>query len=387
MNMEDPYDKFTIVSMVEYMHLRAPLYIGRIGDGTSMHDGIYTLIRKIIESRLEEYRAKLLDTIDVYTKYDEKRVSIRDNGTAINLERLIEYIHYSNSKKPKRQISIEYDFWYVVVNGMSKYFEIHSYQDGIARRVVSEYGKITCDKSFPTQEKNGTYVCFEPDETIFGDFKYDTLLTYDVLDCYSYVSPGLTIKHNDAWIEAPDGLADLIRYTIYTSQALYPIIHLVGDNIEVAFTHLKDLLLVQESSTYLNRWKTVPNEHSNESRIFLSFVNGTITELGGTHQESLITGIVKTMRNYYGRNYSPNDILNGIVAAISIWVKEPIFADAGKYKLGGTNFSTDGESIRQGVNDFIKPALSEFLRDNKDVAESIKSVIKTNGLSQANKIK
>ena len=153
MTMDDPYDKFPVVSMVEYMHLRAPLYIARIGNGTSIHDGIYTLIRKIIESRLEEYKAKLLDTIDVYTKYDGKRVLIRDNGTAINLERLIEYIHYSNSKKPKRQISIEYDSWYVVVNGMSKYFEIHSYQDGIARRVVSEYGKITCDKSFPTQEK------------------------------------------------------------------------------------------------------------------------------------------------------------------------------------------------------------------------------------------
>ena len=318
---------------------------------------------------------------------NEKRVLIRDNGSAINLERLIEYIHYSNSKNPNKHISIEYDFWFVVVNGMSKYFEIHSYQDGIARKVISEYGKITCDNTFPTQEKNGTYVCFEPDETIFGDFKYDSNLIYDVLDSYSYLTTGLTLRYNDALIEAPNGLADLIRYTIYSSHALYPIIHFVGENIEVAFTHVNDPLFVQESSTYLNRWKSLSNEHSNESRIFLSFVNGTITELGGTHQESLITGIVKTMRDYYSRNYSPNDILNGIVAAISIWVKEPIFADAGKYKLGGPNFSTDGESIRQGVNDFIKPALSEFLRDNKDVAESIKSVIKTNGLSQANKIK
>ena len=375
MNIDDPYDKFPVVSMVEYMHLRAPLYIARIGDGTSMHDGIYTLIRKIIGSRLEEYRAKLLDTIDVYTKYDEKRVSIRDNGTAINLERLIEYIHYSNSKKPKRQISIEYDFWYVVVNGMSKYFEIHSYQDGIAKRVVSEYGKITCDNTFPTQEKNGTYVCFEPDETIFGDFKYDSNLIYDVLDSYSYLTPGLTFKSNDALIEAPNGLADLIRYTIYSSHALYPIIHFVGKNIEIAFTHVNDPLLVQESSTYLNRWKSVPNEHSNESRIFLSFVNGTITELGGTHQESLITGIVKTMRDYYGRNYSPNDILNGIVAAISIWVKEPIFADAGKYKLGGPNYSTDGKNIEQSIGDFIKHKLNDYLASHSEVSETIKQLI------------
>lgn len=377
------------ISLVEYMHLQPQLFLGRIGDGSSIHDGIYTLIRKIIESRLEEFRMKLLDTIEVFTyTYDEKRVTIRDNGKGINLERLIEYIHYSHNKDRNNHTTIEHDYWFVAVNGMSKYFEIQSFQNGNARRVVTEFGKIVIDTIFPTQKENGTYVSFEPDETIFGDFKYDTLLTYDVLDCYSYVSPGLTIKHNDAWIEAPDGLADLIRYTIYTSQSLYPIIHLVGDNIEVAFTHVHDPWLVPEGSSFLKRWRSLsPNEYSDTSSIFLSFVNGTITELGGVHQTSLRTSIVKTIRDFFGRNYYPSDILNGIVAAISIWVKEPLYEDAGRYKLGGTNFSTDGESIRQGVNDFIKPALSEFLRDNKDVAESIKSVIKTNGLSQANKIK
>lgn len=200
-------------------------------------------------------------------------------------------------------------------------------------------------------------------------------MIYEVLDSFSYLTSGLTLRYNDALIEAPNGLADLIRYTIYSSHALYPIIHFVGENIEVAFTHLKDLLLVQESSTYLNRWKTVPNEHSNESRIFLSFVNGTITELGGTHQESLITGIVKTMRDYYGRNYSPNDILNGIVAAISIWVKEPIFADAGKYKLGGPNYSTDGKNIEQTIGDFIKHKLNDYLASHSEVSETIKQLI------------
>ena len=376
------------ISLVEYMHLQPQLFLGRIGDGSSIHDGIYTLIRKIIESRLEEFRMKLLDTIEVFTyTYDEKRVTIRDNGKGINLERLIEYIHYSHNKDRNNHTTIEHDYWFVAVNGMSKYFEIQSFQNGNARRVVTEFGKIVIDTIFPTQKENGTYVSFEPDETIFGDFKYDTLLTYDVLDCYSYVSPGLTIKHNDAWIEAPDGLADLIRYTIYTSQALYPIIHLVGDNIAVAFTHVHDPWLVPEGSSFLKRWRSLsPNEYSDTSSIFLSFVNGTITELGGVHQTSLRTSIVKTIRDFFGRNYYPSDILNGIVAAISIWVKEPLYEDAGRYKLGGTNFSTDGESIRQGVNDFIKPALSEFLRDNKDVAESIKSVIETNGLSQANKI-
>ena len=384
MKRKDPYDKFRKVSRIEHMHLCSQLYIGQIGDGTSIRDGIYTLIRKIFESRLEEFRMKRLDTIEVNT-IDEKRVSIRDNGSAINLERLIEYIHFSNAKNQKRHEPINYDFWFVAVNGMSKYFEIHSYQNGIARCLVSEYGKIVSDKTFPTQEKNGIYVCFEPDETIFGDFKYDTVLIHHVLDSYSYLTTGLTIKYNNARISAPYGLADLIRNTIYSSHALYPIIHFAGDNIEVAFTHVHAPWLVQKDSAFFNQRKTVSaNEHSNVSSIFLSFVNGIITELGGVHQTSLKTSIVKTMRDFFGCNYNSNDILNGIVAASSIWVKEPLFEDAGKYKLGGTYYSTDGKSIKQSVGDLIKKKLKDYLCDHTDIADIIKSKINENNRSRKN---
>ena len=384
MKRKDPYDKFRKVSRIEHMHLCSQLYIGQIGDGTSIQDGIYTLIRKIFESRLEEFRMKRLDTIEVNT-IDEKRVSIRDNGSAINLERLIEYMHFSNTKNQKRHEPIDYDFWFVAVNGMSKYFEIHCYQNGIARSVVSEYGKIVSDKTFPTQEINGIYVCFEPDETIFGDFKYDTVLIHHVLDSYSYLTTGLTIKYNNARISAPYGLADLIRNTIYSSHALYPILHFAGDNIEVAFTHVHDPWLVQKDSAFFNQRKTVSaNEHSNVSSIFLSFVNGIITELGGVHQTSLKTSIVKTMRDFFGCNYNSNDILNGIVAAVSIWVKEPLFEDSGKYKLGGTYDSTDSKRIKQSVGDLIKKKLKDYLCDHTDIADIIKSKINENNRSRKN---
>lgn len=384
MKRKDPYSQFRIVSRIEHMHLCTQLYIGQIGDGTSIQDGIYTLIRKIFESRLEEFRMKMLDTIEVNT-IGEKRVSMRDNGSAINLERLIKYIHFSNAKNQKRHEPIDYDFWFVAANGMSKDFEIHCYQNGIARSVVSEYGKIVSDKTFPTQEKNGIYVCFEPDETIFGDFKYDTVLIHDVLDSYSYLTTGLTIKNNNARISAPYGLADLIRNTIYSSHALYPIIHFAEDNIEVAFTHVHAPWLVQKDSAFFNQRKTVSaNEHSNVSSIFLSFVNGTITELGGVHQTSLKTSIVKTMRDFFGSNYNSNDILNGIVAAVSIWVKEPLFEDSGKYKLGGTYDSTDGKSIKQSVGDLIKKKLKDYLCDHTDIADIIKSKINENNRSRKN---
>ena len=378
LNTDEGYNKLRTLCRIEHMHLQPQLYLGRIGDGSSIHDGIYTLIRKIIESRLEEFRMKLLDTFEVHTYTDNvKRVTIQYNGKEKDLVRLIEDINYSNSIDYNNHISNENDFWFGVVNGMSKYFEIQRFQNGFVRKVVTEYGKIVSNTIFPTQKGNGTYVSFEPDETIFGNFKYDSHLTYEVLDNYSYVTPGLTIKYNDAWICAPYGLADLIGYTIfYSFDALYPIIHFVEENIEVAFTHIHNLSLVKEGSSFLKRYRTLsPNEYYDKSSIFLSFVNGTITELGGIHQESLKTSIVKTIRDFFGRNFNSNDILNGIVAAISIWVKDPLFEDSGRYRLGGTNFSTDGKCIKQSVGDFIEHKLNDYLATHSEVAISIKHII------------
>ena len=351
------YDEGNIQTLtgLEHIRLRPGMYIGKLGDGSSTDDGIYVLLKEVFDNSIDEFKMKAGDRIEVNVE-DNLRISVRDYGRGIPQGKLIESVSILNtsgkfdSKAFKKSIGLN-GVGVKAVNALSSHFEVHSYREGKVRKAVFECGKLVSDTTEPTTDENGTYIYFEPDATKFVNYKFHDEIVENMLRNYTYLNIGLTIMYNGRRILSRHGLEDLLKDRM-TSDALYPIVHLQGDDIEIAFTHA--------------------NQYGEE---YYSFVNGQHTTQGGTHQSAFKEHIARTIKEFYGK-YEYGDIRTGIVAAISINVEEPIFESQTKIKLGSTTMSPDGVSINKYVGDFIKQEVDNYLHIHQDVAEVLENKIK-----------
>ena len=351
------YDEGNIQTLtgLEHIRLRPGMYIGRLGDGSSSEDGIYVLLKEVFDNSIDEFKMKAGDRIEVNVE-DNLRISVRDYGRGIPQGKLIESVSILNtsgkfdSKAFKKSIGLN-GVGVKAVNALSSHFEVHSYRDGKVRKAVFECGELKSDVTEPSQDENGTYIFFEPDATKFLNYRFHDEIVENMLRNYTYLNIGLTIMYNGRRILSRHGLEDLLKDRM-TNDALYPIVHLQGDDIEIAFTHA--------------------NQYGEE---YYSFVNGQHTTQGGTHQSAFKEHIARTIKEYFGK-YEYGDIRAGIVAAISINVEEPIFESQTKIKLGSTTMSPDGVSINKYIGDFVKQEVDNYLHIHQDVSEVLENKIK-----------
>ena len=333
------------------------MYIGRLGDGNLPEDGIYVLLKEVIDNSIDEFKMNAGDRIEVDID-DNLRVSVRDYGRGIPQGKLVEAVSMLNTggkydtKAFKKSVGLN-GVGVKAVNALSSRFEVKSYREGNVRALVFEKGKLKSDKTEPSQDENGTYIFFEPDNTLFKNYSFHDEFVETMLRNYTYLNSGLTIMYNGRRIKSRNGLEDLLVDTM-TTDPLYPIIHLKGEDIEIAFTHT--------------------NQYGEE---YHSFVNGQHTTQGGTHQSAFKEHIAKTIKEYYDKNYEYTDIRNGIVAAIAINVEEPVFESQTKIKLGSTLMEPGGETINKYVGDFVKREVDNYLHIHKeDVADVLENKIK-----------
>ena len=352
-------DNIRTLSGTEHIRLRPGMYIGRLGDGSLAEDGIYVLLKEVIDNSIDEFKMKAGDRIEV-TVEDNLRVSVRDYGRGIPQGKMIDAVSVLNtggkydSKAFKKSIGLN-GVGVKAVNALSTHFEVASYRDGQVRRAKFECGKLVSDVTEPSQDENGTYIFFEPDPTLFLNYQFHDEIVENMLRNYTYLNIGLAIMYNGRRILSRRGLEDLLKDRM-TSDALYPIIHLQGEDIEIAFTHA--------------------NQYGEE---YYSFVNGQHTTQGGTHQSAFKEHIAKTIKEFFQKNFEYGDIRTGIVAAIALNVEEPMFESQTKIKLGSLTMApapaqVDAEhpmppSINKYVGDFIKQEVDNYLHKNPDTAE------------------
>ena len=351
---EVTYDEGNIrhLSDMEHVRTRPGMYIGRLGDGQQAEDGIYVLLKEVIDNSIDEFKMNAGKRIEVDIQ-DNLRASIRDYGRGIPQGKLVEAVSMLNtggkydSKAFKKSVGLN-GVGLKAVNALSSHFEAHSYRDGQVRKTVFEKGVLVSDTTEATQDENGTYVFFEPDPTLFKHYKFRDEFIEIMLRNYTYLNTGLTIMFNGRRIHSRDGLSDLLNDRM-DYDALYPICHLRGEDIEIAFTHTK-----QNGEEYY------------------SFVNGQHTTLGGTHQAAFKKYIAEVIKDYSGKNYEYGDIRNGLVAAISINIQEPMFESQTKVKLGSQTTAPEGGiSIDKFIGDFVKAQVDNFLHKNTDIADII----------------
>ena len=356
-NEQVRYDDENIrhLSDMEHVRTRPGMYIGRLGDGSLPEDGIYVLLKEVIDNSIDEFKMHAGDRIEV--NIDENlRVSVRDYGRGIPQGKMIEAVSVLNtggkydSKAFKKSVGLN-GVGVKAVNALSSHFEVRSYRDGKMRRATFEKGVMTSDVTEDSQDENGTFIYFEPDDTLFLNYRFQDDIVENMLRNYTYLYTGLAIMYNDRRILSRHGLEDLLNDRM-TNDGLYPIIHLKGEDIEIAFTHA--------------------NQYGEE---YHSFVNGQHTTQGGTHQSAFKEHIARTIRDYYGK-YEYGDIRTGIVAAIAINVEEPMFESQTKIKLGSLTMAPDGVSINKYVGDFIKQEVDNYLHIHQDVAEVLENKIR-----------
>ena len=348
-------DNIRHLSDMEHVRTRPGMYIGRLGDGSLPEDGIYVLLKEVIDNSIDEFKMKAGDRLEI-TIDDNLRVSVRDYGRGIPQGKLIEAVSVLNtggkydSKAFKKSVGLN-GVGVKAVNALSTHFEVASYRDGKVRRATFERGILQTDNTEDSQDENGTYIFFEPDNTLFKEYSFHDDIVENMLRNYTYLNTGLAIMYNGRRILSRHGLEDLLKDRM-TNDPLYPIIHLKGEDIEVAFTH--------------------SNQYGEE---YYSFVNGQHTTQGGTHQSAFKEHIAKTIKEFFGK-YEYGDIRTGIVAAIAINVEEPVFESQTKIKLGSTQMAPDGDTINKYVGDFIKQQVDNYLHIHQDVAEVIEGKIK-----------
>ena len=348
------YDEENIrhLSDMEHVRTRPGMYIGRLGDGQQPEDGIYVLLKEVIDNSIDEFKMNAGKRIEVDIQ-DNLRASIRDYGRGIPQGKLVEAVSMLNtggkydSKAFKKSVGLN-GVGLKAVNALSSRFEAHSYRDGQVRKTVFEKGILVSDTTEASQDENGTYIFFEPDPTLFKHYKFRDEFIEIMLRNYTYLNTGLTIMFNGRRIHSRDGLSDLLNDRM-DYEALYPICHLRGEDIEIAFTHTK-----QNGEEYY------------------SFVNGQHTTLGGTHQAAFKKYIAEVIKDYSGKSYEYGDIRNGLVAAISINIQEPMFESQTKVKLGSQTTAPEGGiSIDKFIGDFVKEQVDNFLHKNTDIADII----------------
>ena len=342
---------------MEHIRVRSGMYIGRLGDGQQSDDGIYVLLKEVMDNSIDEFKMGAGKKIEV-TIEDALRVSIRDYGRGIPQGKLIEAVSKLNtggkydSKAFKKSVGLN-GVGIKAVNALSSRFEVASFRDGKVRRASFEKGLLISDVTEDTSEENGTYIFFEPDNTLFVGYKFLNQFVENLLRNYTYLNTGLTFIYNGQRILSRHGLEDLLKDNM-TSEGLYDVVHLKGEDIEIAFTHT--------------------NQYGEE---YYSFVNGQHTTQGGTHQSALKEHIARTIKEFYNKNQEFSDIRNGIVAAIALDVEEPMFESQTKTKLGSNNMwpavpqedKPAGPSINKFVGDFIKTEVDNYLHKNPQVAD------------------
>jgi len=350
-------DNIRSLDWKEHIRMRPGMYIGKLGDGSSADDGIYILIKEVLDNCIDEFVMGAGKTIEI--SIQGNKVSVRDYGRGIPLGKVVDVVSKMNtggkydSKAFKKSVGLN-GVGTKAVNALSSYFKVESTRDGKSKAAEFEQGNLVNDEKLEeTTRRRGTKVSFIPDESIFKHYKYRNEYIEKMLRNYVYLNPGLTILFNGEKFFSENGLKDLLEDTTSTDDMLYPIIHLKGDDIEVAITHSK-------------------SQYSEE---YHSFVNGQNTTQGGTHLAAFREAIVKTIRDFYGKAYDASDIRKSIISAIAIKVMEPVFESQTKTKLGSTDMGGDLPTVRTYINDFIGTQLDNFLHKNPDTAEKIQRKI------------
>lgn len=350
-------DNIRSLDWKEHIRMRPGMYIGKLGDGSSQDDGIYILLKEVLDNSIDEFVMGAGKTIDI--SIQGNKVIVRDYGRGIPLGKVVDVVSKMNtggkydSRAFKKSVGLN-GVGTKAVNALSAYFRVESTRDGKSASAEFEQGNLTNEETLDdTSRRRGTKVSFIPDESIFKNYKYRSEYVVRMLKNYVYLNPGLTIVFNGEKYYSENGLKDLLQENINESDILYPIIHLRGNDIEIALTHSK-------------------TQYSEE---YHSFVNGQNTTQGGTHLAAYREALVKTLREFYGKNYDASDIRKSVVSAISIKVMEPVFESQTKTKLGSTDMGGDLPTVRTYVNDFVKTYLDNFLHKNPETAEKIQRKI------------
>ena len=350
-------DNIRSLDWKEHIRMRPGMYIGKLGDGSSPDDGIYILIKEVLDNSIDEYVMGAGKTIEISVK--DKTVTVRDYGRGIPLGKVVDVVSKMNtggkydSKAFKKAVGLN-GVGTKAVNALSSHFKVQSIRDEKSKIAEFEQGNLMIDDEIqPSTLRKGTKVSFSPDESIFSHYKYRNEYIIKMIKNYVYLNTGLTILFNGEKYFSENGLKDLLDENISDDDKLYPIIHLKGEDIEIAITHSK-------------------SQYSEE---YHSFVNGQHTTQGGTHQNVFRESIVKTVREFYGKNFESSDIRKSIVSAISIKVMEPVFESQTKTKLGSTEMGGGLPTVRTFINDFIKTNLDNYLHKNPNVTEQLLSKI------------
>lgn len=354
------YDESSIRSLdwKEHIRLRPGMYIGKLGDGASVDDGIYVLVKEIMDNSIDEHMMGNGKTIEI--KISEHRVEVRDYGRGIPLGAVVDCVSKINtggkydSGAFQKSVGLN-GVGTKAVNALSNYFKVQSYRDGKSKWAEFEEGVLLNEsKEETTTQRNGTFIAFEPDGQVFKNFKYIPQYLDSMIRNYCYLNAGLTISFNGQKYFSQNGLLDLLRDKHEEDSLRYPIIHLKGIDIELAMTH--------------------NNQYGEE---YYSFVNGQYTTQGGTHLNAFKESIVKVVREHFGKDYATEDVRSSIVAAIAIRVQEPIFESQTKTKLGSNTLSPnpDSQSVRSFINDFIKERIDNYLHMHPETRDAIKKRI------------
>ncbi len=336
----------------EHIRLRPGMYIGKLGDGNSPDDGIYVLIKEIIDNSIDEHVMGNGKKIDI--TIDDKRVTIRDYGRGIPLGKVIDCVSKINtggkydSRAFQKSVGLN-GVGTKAVNALSSYFSVQSFRDGKTKKAEFNQGNLTNDAAEETTtENNGTRIIFEPDGTIFKNYRFIHDFIREQVKNYTYLNSQLTIRYNGESFASRRGLMDLLESKVTPEAALYPVIHIQADDFEIAFTH---------------------TEAYGEE--YYSFVNGQYTTQGGTHLVAFREAFVKTIREFYKKDYDASDIRSSITAAVSVRVVEPVFESQTKTKLGSTEIAPDGPSMKSAMMDFIKKHVDDYLHKNPTVADAL----------------
>jgi topoisomerase-4 subunit B len=352
---QDQYNEDNIRSLdwKEHIRMRPGMYIGKLGDGSSPDDGIYILLKEVLDNCIDEFVMGAGKTIEVTLK--DKMVTVRDYGRGIPLGKVVDVVSKMNtggkydSKAFKKSVGLN-GVGTKAVNALSNYFRVESVRDNQQKAAEFSAGNLTIEEDIiESTKRKGTKVSFVADEAIFKNYKYRTEYIIKMLKNYCYLNTGLTIYFNGEKYYSDNGLKDLLEENIAEEDMVYPIIHLLGDDIEVAITHSK-------------------TQYSEE---YYSFVNGQNTTQGGTHLGAFREALVKTIKEFYNKPFEASDIRKSIVSAIVVRVEEPVFESQTKTKLGSTDMGPDAPSVRTFVNDFMKTKLDNFLHKNPEVADAL----------------
>lgn len=344
-------DSIKSLDWKEHIRLRPGMYIGKLGNGSSHDDGVYVLLKEVIDNSIDEYVMGHGKKIEI--NIEERRVQVRDYGRGIPLGKVIDCVSKINtggkydSKAFQKSVGLN-GVGTKAVNALSSHFTVQSFRDGESKKATFAYGDIQSEEDIKTGEENGTLVEFYADDSIFKNYKYILDYVEDQIWNYVYLNAGLSIYLNGKRFYSKNGLLDLLQRKSNEEQLRYPIIHLKGEDIEMALTH---------------------DSHYGED--YYSFVNGQHTTQGGTHLSAYKEALVRTLREFYGKQFDPSDIRASIVSAISVRVQEPVFESQTKTKLGSTDVGPDGPTIKSFINDFVKTRLDNYLHKNPETAEKL----------------